>query len=109
MSFGAGYCRQPESLPSLKQSLRTAEGSERGSGQCVGMAVLPAPCCAGLKGQRVCLACCQACAQIVDCSDPSFCLAACGCAKPHGMSFELSSEGQESRRVPCTGPVSEQC
>lgn len=38
-------------------------------------------------------------AQSLDCSDPSFCSAACGSAKPHRVSFELGSEGQGSRAL----------
>lgn len=74
------------------------------------MVVLPDPCCAGLKGQCVCLAQCQAWAQrCLDYSDPSFCLAAYGSAKPNGISSELGNEGQESRREPSTGPLPGQC
>lgn len=61
-----------------------AESSERASGVCVGMAVLPAPCRAGLKGQCVCTALCQSCAKsCLDCSDPASAVAA---AKPYSIS-----------------------
>lgn len=38
-------------------------------------------------------------AQSPDCSDPSFCSAACGSAKPSSISFEVSSEGRGSRAL----------
>lgn len=82
-----------------------AESRERDSGMCVGMAVLPAPCGAGLKGQCVCTALCQACAQRgLDCSDPASAVAACGSAKPYSIS-QLRSQGWENRRGPWAVPM----
>lgn len=47
---------------------------------CVGMAAVPAPCRAGLKGQCPCA---QRC---LDCSEPASAVAACGSADPYSIS-----------------------
>lgn len=83
-----------------------AESSERDSGVCVGMAVVPAPCGAGLRGQCVCTALCQPCAQrCLDCPGPAPAVGACK-AFQHFPAQQPALGKQERALGSADGPVS---